>query len=718
MQRKEWASTLGITARSVSLAVVIAVGAACAVPVSPAYGGAGADLDLTWTAPGYPGQQAVAYDLRIASTPPGADTLSWWESASPVLDVPVPAEAGTQQSARLHDLLPGQTVFAAIRARYADGQWSAITTVTAWTAPSGPFLQEAAPPVVTVRGETGLMLRGLRLGNVESVRCRVAGVGEVPATITETVGDTLLRVTADLSPFDGMAADVVVTGAAGQDTLRGWVWVELPEPPDTEPPEAVENLHASQVTETSLRLSWTAPTDPCPHGPRRVASYEVRRLGGSPGAWSWETGSTLSSHSPGPPGASEALLVSGLTAEGTYAFALVSVDSAGNVSPVSNTAAITLAPPVVEVGPEPVGDLLAEAVNETTVRLVWTAPAVKTPEGGTVAASSYDMRRLAGVPGAWSWENGQRLDAGVPAAPGEPESLVVEGLPPGSRQGFAVVSADADSNVSRLSNIAVVVLPLPPDTTAPAAVTDLNASVGSEGQVLLTWTAPADDRGSVQGYEGRCGWGDRAEFRWEEADTLVSPPGGAPPGSVQRWAAGAVPPGGVAVFALCAVDSAGNRSPVSNLAVVDRRGEDTVPPAEPAGMEATRFGVGAVQIRWTAPGDDGTTGRAARYELRHAVSPVGEDWIAGAEEVPGVHRPKAPGKQEFVNLRDLEGGKVHLFALRAFDEAGLASGWATAMVYVDGPAEIADASPPLAPDSLRAGRKESVWTGPRLRTRR
>ena len=279
-------------------------------------------ITLTWTAPGYPGQQAVAYDLRIASTPPGADTLSWWESASPVLDVPVPAEAGTQQSARLHDLLPGQTVFAAIRARYADGQWSAITTVTAWTAPSGPFLQEAAPPVVTVRGETGLMLRGLRLGNVESVRCRVAGVGEVPATITETVGDTLLRVTADLSPFDGMAADVVVTGAAGQDTLRGWVWVELPEPPDTEPPEAVENLHASQVTETSLRLSWTAPTDPCPHGPRRVASYEVRRLGGSPGAWSWETGSTLSSHSPGPPGASEALLVSGLTAEGTYAFAV------------------------------------------------------------------------------------------------------------------------------------------------------------------------------------------------------------------------------------------------------------------------------------------------------------------------------------------------------------------------------------------------------------
>ena len=77
-------------------------------------------------------------------------------------------------------------------------------------------------------------------------------------------------------------------------------------------------------------------------------------------------------------------------------------------------------------------------------------------------------------------------------------------------------------------------------------------------------------------------------------------------------------------------------------------------------------------------------------------------------------KPRPSGKLEFHNLKDLEGGQVYGVALRALDEAGNMSAWATVLLFVDGPTGTADTSPPTAPSVLTGQRVGTdvhlVWT--------
>ncbi len=685
---------------------------------SPAAADPRGDMRLTWTAPGLPGQQAAAYDVRFSYEAVTTDTTSWWNAATPVTGEPVPALSGTVQSMPVTGLEPGRTVYAAIRVQYPGGAWSPVTAVAPLTLPGGPFVQGVTPNDIGTSGDRIFTLTGIGLGSVSGVRFRGAGGSIVNGSGLQVVGDGTVRVTADLGALDDGPVGVLTAAWPGEDALDGWVAVNIAGGgvtlPDTEPPATVGDLHAATVSETTVRLTWTAPADPSPAGTRRVAAYEVRRLAGGPGDWSWAGGTVLSSNSPSVPGTMETLLTGGLEPGSTYAFALTAVDSAGNVSGLSNLAGITLPTVQATIEPDAVDDLSVTVLDTAAVLLTWTAPAVPTP-GGDEPVAFYELRRLGGEPGSWSWTTGVVVETGVPSAPGDPESLAVNGLTPGGTVAFAIISSDGEGEWSRISNTVEAALPLPPDTTPPAAVADLDAELSEAGLVTLSWTAPADDRGAVGTYVVKRWDGDPADFDWDQAQAVVDPPLPAAPGLLQHCPGGPVATGRVAAFALCSIDPAGNPSPLSNLALVDRTGEDLIPPAVPADLTATRFGSFGVQIRWRAPGDDGWVGRADHYELRHALSPVEEGWMETAEEIPLPRTPRQPGKVEFVNLRGLTGGVVHLFALRVYDDAGHVSDWATALVHVDDPvAEGSDAAPPAPPDSLVAlrvaGGVQLSWT--------
>lgn len=48
---------------------------------------------------------------------------------------------------------------------------------------------------------------------------------------------------------------------------------------------------------------------------------------------------------------------------------------------------------------------------------------------------------------------------------------------------------------------------------------------------------------------------------------------------------------------------------------------DGLPPAAVTDLKATVFADSAIALTWTAPGDDGMSGRAAAYDVRYALSP-------------------------------------------------------------------------------------------------
>jgi beta-glucanase (GH16 family) len=101
------------------------------------------------------------------------------------------------------------------------------------------------------------------------------------------------------------------------------------------PPSRVVDLCAVSPTNTTMQVSWTAPTDP----PAGLAEYDLR-YSTSPG-FNFNGAPRVPTLAPHSPGSKEYLTVSGLSACTTYYFAIKTKDAAGNWSDQSNSASAT-----------------------------------------------------------------------------------------------------------------------------------------------------------------------------------------------------------------------------------------------------------------------------------------------------------------------------------------------------------------------------------------
>ena len=128
-------------------------------------------------------------------------------------------------------------------------------------------------------------------------------------------------------------------------------------PGDTQPPTAPTNLTASNITQNSLTLTWTASTDNV-----AVVAYEVYQ------------GTTLLNGNVN----TTTFNVTGLTCNTNYSFTVKARDAAGNVSGVSNTAnATTLGCPVVtgnQIYDDAIGADWSNVSTSSTVNFNNTTP--------------------------------------------------------------------------------------------------------------------------------------------------------------------------------------------------------------------------------------------------------------------------------------------------------------------------------------------------------
>ena len=96
-------------------------------------------------------------------------------------------------------------------------------------------------------------------------------------------------------------------------------------------------------------------------------------------------------------------------------------------------------------------------------------------------------------------------------------------------------------------------------------------------------------------------------------------------------------------------------------------GLDSIPPESVTSLAGSEPGSNTVRLTWIAPGDDGSTGWASRYDIRYSSVPITEAGFANAISVPGPN-PQVAGSPESLLVAGLVVNTTYYFALKAFDE--------------------------------------------------
>jgi len=103
---------------------------------------------------------------------------------------------------------------------------------------------------------------------------------------------------------------------------------------------------------------------------------------------------------------------------------------------------------------------------------------------------------------------------------------------------------------------------------------------------------------------------------------------------------------------------------------------DTTRPSQITDLTVTPGeNVGTIRLKWTAPGDDGTTGQAAGYIVRYAKEPITANNFENFSVVSNwanaiVWHPKSAGSEENYLIGGLESNTTYYFCIVAEDENG------------------------------------------------
>jgi hypothetical protein len=104
----------------------------------------------------------------------------------------------------------------------------------------------------------------------------------------------------------------------------------------------------------------------------------------------------------------------------------------------------------------------------------------------------------------------------------------------------------------------------------------------------------------------------------------------------------------------------------------------------------------SVSLTWTAPGDDGNTGRASSYELRYSQNPVAGDtvsWWASATPIGAMPAPRNAGTRESFVVVGLNPATTYYFAIRSSDEVPNVSGYSNIAVKQTASGSVTLATP-------------------------
>ena len=472
-------------------------------------------------------------------------------------------------------------------------------------------------------------------------------------------------------------------------------------PADTTAPADVEDLAAVSSTANSVTLTWTAPGDDGDTG--TAASYDIRySTTDITDVASWN-GATPVTGVPAPGAAytNESFTVVGLSADTTYYFALKTSDEVPNVSGLSNVAA--KATTVATSGKIALSQTMATSENGrgNAGLLINQQAEAGDPRGGTGAAqltgpewepgynasdfpasAVIDLRQAYDITDIYLFDSYGTKNLTVSAgSPGNWTPLFTDPLDPGymvwkdhhlnTAATTRYIRVTMEQQGSGIGEIVLYGLRSGPDTVAPGAVTNLAAANPTPTSVSLTWTAPGNDLdlGTAAAYDVRYSTEPITAANWASTSQAAGEPAPAAVGSSQSFTVDGLSGNTKYYFAMKTSDEAGNFSALSNVPnAKTTEPPDTVDPGAVTDLAVGGATPSSLLLTWTAPGDDGNTGRATAYDIRYSTSPINAGNFASATQLTGEPYPAPAGSSESFLVTGLSSGTPYYFALKTLDE--------------------------------------------------
>lgn len=212
----------------------------------------------------------------------------------------------------------------------------------------------------------------------------------------------------------------------------------------------------------------------------------------------------------------------------------------------------------------------------------------------------------------------------------------------------------------------------PPDTTAPAAVSDLALSGASDSAITVSWTAPGDDSsaGTATSYDLRYSTSLITSGNFSSATAVTGEPTPLVAGTSQSMAVTGLSPNTTYFFAIKTSDEVPNTSAISNVpSLATTATPDTTAPAAVSNLAVSGTAATIATLTWTASGDDDNTGTATSYDVRYSTLAITEGNWAAATQVSGEPTPSVAGSSETMTVTGLSPSTTYFFAIKTSDEA-------------------------------------------------
>lgn len=101
---------------------------------------------------------------------------------------------------------------------------------------------------------------------------------------------------------------------------------------------------------------------------------------------------------------------------------------------------------------------------------------------------------------------------------------------------------------------------------------------------------------------------------------------------------------------------------------------DTTPPANIINLATSGATTTSINLAWTAPGDDGSSGMASVYDIRYSTSMITNANWASATEISGEPTPLTAGTSQSMTVSGLSPATTYYFAMKTSDEVPNISG--------------------------------------------